>query len=241
MNITEPIREIPPELMDAFTLDGKMAVTSYYDNAATDEIQALISANFTQQNLQSSIERTARRDRNYYGTTDEWLYQALEKYPVKGLSVCLIGSTFPWYEGMMITYGAARIDVSEYSDRSLEHPKLSYLKPDEIEGNQWDMCVSISSFEHDGLGRYGDPIDPDGDLKAMKAMKKVVKPGGLMLLAVPVGRDLIVFNRHRVYGEHRLPLLLEEWEEVESFGFSEPKLDFPNNGEYQPVFVLRNS
>ncbi len=32
----------------------------------------------------------------------------------------------------------------------------------------FDMALSISSFDHDGLGRYGDPLDPVGDLKAMR-------------------------------------------------------------------------
>ena len=33
-----------------------------------------------------------------------------------------------------------------------------------------DVIVSFSSLEHDGQGRYGDPLDPDGDLVAMKEL-----------------------------------------------------------------------
>jgi hypothetical protein len=32
--------------------------------------------------------------------------------------------------------------------------------------------------EHIGLGRYGDPIDPDGDLKAISELKRVVQKRG---------------------------------------------------------------
>ena len=32
----------------------------------------------------------------------------------------------------------------------------------------YDCIFSYSSTEHCGLGRYGDPLDPDGDLTAMK-------------------------------------------------------------------------
>jgi Caenorhabditis protein of unknown function, DUF268 len=42
----------------------------------------------------------------------------------------------------------------------------------EHERTLFDAGFSISSFEHDGLGMYGDPLDPDGDLKAMRKMKQ---------------------------------------------------------------------
>jgi len=66
--------------------------------------------------------------------------------------------------------------------------------------------------------RYGDPIDPDGDMRAMKEMKvlcsfrhhhrtsrvtrhnqTLVKPNGLLILGVPVARDAVVWNAHRLY------------------------------------------
>jgi SAM-dependent methyltransferase len=50
-----------------------------------------------------------------------------------------------------------------------------------------------------GLGRYGDPLDPEGDLKAINELKRVVVPGGSLLFVVPVGRAVIQFNAHRVY------------------------------------------
>lgn len=40
-----------------------------------------------------------------------------------------------------------------------------------------DFAVSYSSWEHDGLGRYGDPIDPWGDIKAMQRAACYVKQG----------------------------------------------------------------
>jgi len=53
--------------------------------------------------------------------------------------------------------------------------------------------------EHVGLGRYGEPIDPEGDLKAMAELKRVVAPGGTLLFVVPVGKPKIQFNAHRIY------------------------------------------
>jgi SAM-dependent methyltransferase len=58
-------------------------------------------------------------------------------------------------------------------------------------------CMHV--VEHVGLGRYGDPLDPDGDLKAIAELKRVLAPGGSLLFVVPVGQPKIMFNGHRIY------------------------------------------
>lgn len=59
-------------------------------------------------------------------------------------------------------------------------------------------CMHV--VEHVGLGRYGDTLDPDGDLKAIAELKRVLAPGGLLLFVVPVGGTAkIMFNAHRIY------------------------------------------
>lgn len=59
-------------------------------------------------------------------------------------------------------------------------------------------CMHV--VEHIGLGRYGDPLDPDGDVKAMRELARIITPGGSLLFVVPVGRPKICYNAHRVYG-----------------------------------------
>ena len=58
-------------------------------------------------------------------------------------------------------------------------------------------CMHV--VEHVGLGRYGDPLDPDGDLGAMEELRRVLAPGGNLLFVVPVGRPRVQFNAHRIY------------------------------------------
>lgn len=58
-------------------------------------------------------------------------------------------------------------------------------------------CMHV--VEHVGLGRYGDPLDPEGDAKAMRELARVLAPAGQLLFVVPVGRPHICFNAHRVY------------------------------------------
>jgi len=65
-----------------------------------------------------------------------------------------------------------------------------------------DSIQSLSCMhvvEHIGLGRYGDPLDPDGDVKAMRELRRVLAPGGSLLIVVPVGIPRICFNAHRIY------------------------------------------
>ena len=58
-------------------------------------------------------------------------------------------------------------------------------------------CMHV--IEHVGLGRYGDSIDPLGDLKAIAELTRVLANGGSLLFVVPVGRPTIRFNAHRIY------------------------------------------
>jgi len=58
-------------------------------------------------------------------------------------------------------------------------------------------CLHV--IEHIGLGRYGDPIDPQGSVKAANELQRIVHSGGRLLLSLPIGRERICFNAHRVH------------------------------------------
>lgn len=48
-----------------------------------------------------------------------------------------------------------------------------------------DAFVGISSIEHVGLGNYTDPVDADGDMKAVRRLKDALAPGGFLYMDVP--------------------------------------------------------
>lgn len=61
---------------------------------------------------------------------------------------------------------------------------------------------SISSMhviEHIGLGRYGDPIDPEGTRKACDELERVLIHGGYLYISAPIGRPRTQFNGQRVF------------------------------------------
>lgn len=65
--------------------------------------------------------------------------------------------------------------------------------------NYCDSISSLHAIEHFGLGRYGDPIDYFGYLKALQNIAKIVKTGGTFYFSVPIGPQRIEFNAHRVF------------------------------------------
>jgi len=77
-------------------------------------------------------------------------------------------------------------------------------------------CLHVA--EHIGLGRYGDPLDPNGTVKAMKELQRVVAPGGQLLFAGPVGRRQVVFNAHRIQPPSSVIRIFDELELIEFSG-----------------------
>jgi hypothetical protein len=65
----------------------------------------------------------------------------------------------------------------------------------------------LHTIEHFGLGRYGDTVDPEGHLKGLSQLKKMVAPGGVIYLSTPIGPQRIEYNAHRVFSA----ITLRDW------------------------------
>lgn len=164
------------------------------------------------QQIEEYRQRIQNKGTASYEDADTYLYQALKKFKIKGQQVAIFGSTKPWYEAFCMEYGGYPTTI-EYNQVTTDHPDLETMTVAGLDQSPrvFDSGFSISSFEHDGLGRYGDPINPYGDIETMQKTKRVIKKGGLLFLAIPVGKDKLCFNAHRVYGHTRLPLMLAGW------------------------------
>lgn len=91
----------------------------------------------------------------------------------------------------------------DYRPPKLKLPNLEVSHADILKLPFGDKSVKSLScmhvVEHIGLGRYGDPLDPEGDIKAMKELIRVLAPGGNLLFVVPIGKPQLQFNAHRIY------------------------------------------
>jgi len=80
-----------------------------------------------------------------------------------------------------------------------------------------ESISSLHAIEHFGLGRYGDPIDPDACFAAMRSLARVVRPGGRVYFSVPMGVERVEFNAQRVFAPRTV---LDTFSDLELVSFS---------------------
>lgn len=77
-------------------------------------------------------------------------------------------------------------------------------------GDEFDAVVSVSTLEHVGLGWYGDPAgDADKPGRVVAEMARVLRPGGWLLLTVPLW--LTMTKDGRPFAREIDPRRLELW------------------------------
>ena len=102
------------------------------------------------------------------------------------------------------------------SNLRTQHADLTNLH---FDSNSLNSLSCLHTIEHVGLGRYGDPIDPDGDKKACAELSRVLAPEGSLLFVTPVGKEAIIqFNAHRIYTYNLVKQLFPDLE-LKEFSF----------------------
>lgn len=246
---------MPEDLAQAYTRCGTVGTASYYVDDTNNGKRSHYK--FSNKEINKWIEganKLASMPKPAAIGKRGWLAESLarRRKELIGKSVLVFGSTQPIVETLLIAFGVANVTTVEYNLLTYSHPQITTMTPDQLDAwvggaagldRRFDIALSISSFDHDGLGRYGDPLCPDGDLLSNDAVRdRYLKPGGLYFLTVPIGPDLVIWNLMRRYGPIRLPLLLDGWTEVERIGWSDDlmttNVSFTQTTE--PVFVLKS-
>ena len=219
-----PPRRPPPNMLKNFTIDGQCPVSRYW---YFDESRGNNSP------FVMSISKYLVRDKfvniNPYKDKNA-LKPALVKYRhlIRGKQVAVIGTRKPWAEAILLNLGANSITTIEYKKLIIRHKRVKTTTPYRVAKQfiygkpvLFDTVFTYSSLEHSGLGRYGDPLTPFGDLEATAQVWCMVKPGGHFILGVPVssGRQncSVWWNAGRVYGDVRLQHLTANWQVLEEF------------------------
>jgi len=147
--------------------------------------------------------------------------------------IAVMSSLSPWLElTLLVKWGSGAVDTIDSTPiaapgytpiihapdvkiRALPMAELPDLYASSHGSGVYDLIVSFSGVEHDGLGRNGDPVNDDGDVAAVREMRMLLKPNGRLLLAVPTAdNDSVVWPKtspgpSRLYGPTRLPQLME--------------------------------
>jgi SAM-dependent methyltransferase len=140
-----------------------------------------------------------------------WVVAHVGHGPGKALDVGFVNSPLSAIL-LALEYSVTGIDLR--CDVPYELKGFTQLQGDitrlELEPDSFDLAILCSTVEHVGLsGRYDNRENPDGDLQAMTKISEVLRKDGKCILTIPVGLDGVYSPWHRVYGEKRLPLLLD--------------------------------
>jgi len=101
------------------------------------------------------------------------------------------------------------LDTLEFKQGSI----LDLPFEDETVESLSSLCV----VEHIGLGRYGDPLDPNGTEKAIAELKRVISPKGNLYISIPIDNEnKVYFNAHRAFKESYLYELFHPFVVIDS-------------------------
>ncbi|RZU41358.1 DUF268 domain-containing protein [Edaphobacter modestus] len=136
----------------------------------------------------------------HYFHQDLWAARKIfERHPSQHID---IGSRLDGFVAHLLVF----MPVTVVDIRRLESnlTGLRFLQDDATElssmaDNSVDSISTLHAAEHFGLGRYSDPIDPMACFKFINALQRVLAPGGRLYFSVPIGRERVEFNAHRVF------------------------------------------
>lgn len=154
-----------------------------------------------------------------------------------------IGSRTDGFVAHVASY--REIELIDIRDIKSEVENIHFRQADlmNLPADLIDYCDSISSLhalEHFGLGRYSDPIDYFGYLKAINNISKILQKGGLFYFSVPIGSQRIEFNAHRVFSVQYLLEILSESFSIQTFSYVNDKGDFFEDVQLKKEQVKNN-
>jgi hypothetical protein len=115
-----------------------------------------------------------------------------------------IGSSIDGFVAHVASF--RKIEVMDVRQlQSTGHENIVFLQADLMDRNNarqniTDSISCLHAIEHFGLGRYGDPIDPDGHRKGFNNLLRMLKSNGTLYISFPIGKtNAVHFNAHRVF------------------------------------------
>jgi hypothetical protein len=181
---------------------------------------------------------------NDYPNSSLQFVEVFNKYiNLSGKKCLVLGSISPWIECLLLHFNAENVTTLDYITPECSY-KINTLSMDNYKKDmKYDVIVSFSSLEHDGLGRYSDPINPNGDIDACIEAYTMLNDDGFFICGIPIGVGCIEGNFHRIYNKKRLNKLFSLFSKfIGSVNYEslDDKLNFTNNNwQNQPIFVYK--
>jgi predicted SAM-dependent methyltransferase len=148
----------------------------------------------------------------HYSYLSYWATKAVLAHDGRGDTAHIdVGGQIQWLMGLAASTRVTTIDIRPFAQ---DLPSLTVEQGDLAKLPFADQSVASLSclhvVEHVGLGRYGDPVDPDGCWKAMAELARILAPGGRLFFAVPCGQATVWYNAHRVFHPQHIVNSFEE-------------------------------
>lgn len=107
-----------------------------------------------------------------------------------------VGSRIDGFVGHIATFREIElVDIRPLP--ATPYPQIKFLQADMMQPQSMagiaDSVSSLHALEHFGLGRYGDPINPQGHIIGFRNVARLVQPGGKLYIGLPIGRATEVF------------------------------------------------
>ena len=162
---------------------------------------------------------------------------------LSGKNCLVLGSISPWIECLLIHFNAKSVTTLDYIPPECNYKINTLSMKNYKKETKYDVIVSFSSLEHDGLGRYSDPLNPNGDIDACIEAYTMLNEEGYFICGIPIGNGCIEGNLHRIYNQKRIDKLFSLFKNyIGSVNYQtlDEKLNFTgNNWQNQPIFIYK--
>ncbi len=130
------------------------------------------------------------------------LWAATKIYDAKPNRHVDIGSRIDGFITSLLSHRT--VEVVDIRPLVSPYENLKFIQDDATEmatfkDQELESVSCLHAMEHFGLGRYGDPIQPDAYRVFAQSLARVIKKGGTLYLSVPIGKQKLAFNAHRVF------------------------------------------
>ena len=142
---------------------------------------------------------------------------AIRNLPAAPAKILDVGSASTFFPLLLASFGyqTHAVDIRKYSILNrLSYENFTFHQGNIIKtsfpDNHFDAITAISTIEHIGFsGRYGNIEDLSADKKALAEMKRILRPGGLLILTIPFGMAKVLRPFSKIYDAAIIKELIE--------------------------------
>lgn len=172
--------------------------------------------------LITQYDKPASSIQPFYFQFEQWCAEQI--YCLRPKHHYNIGGRMEGFINRLMTFGQ-KVTMIDIRPLELHLDGLDFICADavtleNIEDESIESLSCLGCVESYGLGRWGDPVDPQAWYKGLKSMQRVTKSGGRVYIATPVGKERLEFNARRVFSPTTIAETMNEME-LEEFSVAE--------------------